>query len=176
LTNAEQHQSLSEGYLSQSRWKPPSQKRSYTRSNAGQRQTERYENAFLAKSVTFCNNSGHAPSMAYQAELQTDMNSGDVDIQDPRVYSTKNKSYPNIPSVYEALNGEHADRYMEAMKQEIQSLIQKSTWTTVQRSEAKKKIIKSTWVFKLKRLPDGAPSKFKAIFCVQGDLQEEGVD
>jgi hypothetical protein len=65
---------------------------------------------------------------------------------------------------------------MEAMKQEIQSLIQKSTWTTVPRSEAKNKVIESTWVFKLKQLPDGSPSKFKARFCVRGDLQQEGVD
>jgi hypothetical protein len=37
-------------------------------------------------------------------------------------------------------------------------------------------LIKSTWVFKLKRLPDGTPLKFKARFCVRGDLQKEGVD
>jgi hypothetical protein len=37
-------------------------------------------------------------------------------------------------------------------------------------------VIKSTWVFKLKRLPDGTPSKFKARFCVRGNLEKEGVD
>jgi hypothetical protein len=36
--------------------------------------------------------------------------------------------------------------------------------------------LKSTWVFKLKRLPDGTPLKFKARSCVRGDLQREGVD
>ncbi len=35
---------------------------------------------------------------------------------------------------------------------------------------------KGTWVFKLKRLPDGTPSRFKARFCARGDLQKEGVD
>jgi hypothetical protein len=124
-----------------------------TRSTAGQRQTERYADAFLANSVTFCKKSGHASALVYQAELQTDMRSGDVDIQDPRVYSAKKKYDPDMPILYEALHGEHANQYMEAMKQEIQSLIQQSTWTTVSRSEAKKKVIKSTWVFKLKRLP-----------------------
>jgi hypothetical protein len=104
------------------------------------------------------------------------MRYGDVDIQDPRVYSAKKKSDPDMPSLHEALHGEHADQYMEAMKQEIKSLIQQSTWTTVPRCKAKKKVIKSTWFFKLKRLTDGAPSKFKARFCVRGDLQEEGVD
>jgi len=49
------------------------------------------------------------------------------------------------------------------------------TWKTVPRSEANN-VIKSTWAFKLKRLPGGTPSKFKAVFCVRGDLQKEGVD
>jgi hypothetical protein len=143
-----------------------------TRSTVGQRKTKRYADDFLAKSVTYCNNSGHASALVYQAELQTDMNYGDVDIQDPRVSSAKNKSDPDMPSLYEALYGEHAEQYMEEMKQEIKCLIQKSTWTTVPRSESKKKFIKSTWFFKLKLPPDVAPSKFKAKLCVRGGLQE----
>jgi hypothetical protein len=147
-----------------------------TCSTAGQRQTECYADAFLAKSVTFCNNSGHVSALVYQAELETDMKSGDGDIQDPRVYSAKKKSDPDMLSFYEALHGKHADQNMGVMKQEIRFLIQQSTWTTVPRSKAKKKVIKSTWIFKLKRLPDGDPSKFKARICVRGNLQEEGVD
>jgi hypothetical protein len=35
--------------------------------------------------------------------------------------------------------------------------------------------LKGTWAFKLKRFPDGTPHKFKARYCVRGDLQTEGV-
>jgi DNA-binding PadR family transcriptional regulator len=45
---------------------------------------------------------------------------------------------PDMPSLYEALHREHADQYIEAMKEEIQSLIQQSTWKTIPRIEAKK--------------------------------------
>jgi hypothetical protein len=38
------------------------------------------------------------------------MKSGDVDIQDPRVYSAKKKYDSNMPSLYEPLHGEHADQ------------------------------------------------------------------
>ena len=38
------------------------------------------------------------------------------------------------------------------------------------------KVLPSTWVFKIKRYPDGRLRKFKARFCVRGDLQEQGVD
>jgi hypothetical protein len=54
-------------------------------------------------------------------------------------------------------------------------LIAQKTWKTVPRSEATI-VIKSIWVFKLKRLPDGSASKFKARYCVRGDMKQEGVD
>ena len=38
------------------------------------------------------------------------------------------------------------------------------------------KVVPTTWAFKLKRYPDGVAKKFKARFCVRGDLQTEGID
>jgi len=38
------------------------------------------------------------------------------------------------------------------------------------------KILKSTWAFKIKRLPSGKLRKFKARLCVHGDLQTFGVN
>jgi len=37
-------------------------------------------------------------------------------------------------------------------------------------------VLPLTWVFKLKRYPDGWPRKFKARLCVRGDKQVEGID
>ena len=39
-----------------------------------------------------------------------------------------------------------------------------------------RKVLKSTWTFKLKRLIDGTSLKYMARLCVRGDLQTEGVD
>jgi hypothetical protein len=149
MTNAAQHQSPPAEYLSLSILKPPSQKRNQIL----QLQALPACDDLLAPPQDIAKpNALQIPSLlsrslfaitrdtphAYQAELHTDTNSGDVDIQDPRVYSAKKKSDPDMPSLYKALHGEHADQYMEAMKQEIQSLFQQSTWTTVRRSESQK--------------------------------------
>ena len=38
------------------------------------------------------------------------------------------------------------------------------------------RVLKETWAFKLKLSPDEIPSKYKARYCVRGDLQAKGVD
>ena len=38
------------------------------------------------------------------------------------------------------------------------------------------KVLKGIYALKLKRTHDGTPFKFKARYCVRGDLQIEGVD
>lgn len=37
-------------------------------------------------------------------------------------------------------------------------------------------MIKSTWAFKIARMPDGSIKKFRSRFCVRGDTQIDGVD
>jgi hypothetical protein len=90
------------------------------------------------------------------------------------VYAANNKDADN-PSLLEAMHGDAQDQYLEAMKVETASLLQKITWKSLPRQDVSN-IIKSTWIFKLKRLPDGTPSKYKARLFVRGDLQKEGVD
>ena len=65
-----------------------------------------------------------------------------------------------------------------AMIKEIKTLVEIKAWKAVDRSSVpfNHPILKGTWAFKLKRLPDGSPSKFKARYCVRGDLQREGID
>jgi hypothetical protein len=130
---------------------------------------------FLSQASIFEQNNGHA-NLVYLAELATNMDSGDVDIIDPSVYAAKHlKNDPYSPNMHQAMHGDFVEQYTDAMKSEIASLIQQKTWTPIPRAEASR-VIKTTWVFKLKRLPDGTPIKFKARFCVRGDLQKEGED
>ena len=68
-----------------------------------------------------------------------------------------------------------SEEYVKAMQLEITTLVQQRTWTTVP-CTPDLNVLKGTWVFKLKRLQDGTPSRFKARFCARGDLQREGVD
>jgi hypothetical protein len=145
-----------------------------TLSTAGKFQTARYADVFLARVEDYENQSNYS-QMAYLSELQADWYEGTVNISDTRVYAPKKTRDSDIPHFHEAMHGDHQEQYLEAMKIEIASLFQQRTWKSTLRSEAPH-VLKLTWVFKLKRLPDGTPSKFKARFCVRGDLQKEGVD
>ena len=41
-------------------------------------------------------------------------------------------------------------------------------------NEKKIHVLEDKWSFNLKRLPDGIPLKYKALYCVHGDLQIAG--
>ena len=102
--------------------------------------------------------------------VNTDLDTGEVHISDRRVYAVK-RSDPDMPSFSKSV----IEQYIEAMQKEISALIHQNTWIMVPHSEADN-VIKSTWDFKLKRLPEGTPSKFKARFCVRGDLHKDVIE
>jgi Reverse transcriptase (RNA-dependent DNA polymerase) len=118
----------------------------------------------------------HQVQLAYLSELLTCMDTGMVDICDPRVYSAKaNRADADNPIYQQAMNGSDAGEYIKAMKLEIFTLVQQRTWESVPRPPDKH-VLKGTWAFKLKRLPDGTAYRHKARFCARGDLQKEGID
>ena len=88
--------------------------------------------------------------------------------------ASKKGNDPDFPQYHQAMASPEAAYWKEAMDVEIQELIKIGTWELVSRQEALasgRKIVKSTWAFRLKRLPDGTPKKYKARFCVRGDTQ-----
>ena len=59
------------------------------------------------------------------------------------------------------------------MYYEIQSLIRRYTWEIVSRkSFADHNVIPGSWYFKCKRKPDWKIRKFKARYCVSGDIKK----
>ena len=59
------------------------------------------------------------------------------------------------------------------MDDEIQSLMRRDTWEIVSRkSVADHNVLPGTWSFKCKMKPDWKTSKFKARYCVGGDIHE----
>ena len=145
---------------------------------------ERYSEAYLSQFSSNddpCDN--YSLDLAYSADLETDLSTGVINCNDPRAYAAKTKHNPDMPSYFEATRGEHAAEYHAAMKKEITQLIKQSTWEYIPRSELpcqnngrKHPVLPGTWAFKLKRLPDGTPLKYKARYCARGDKQTYGVD
>jgi hypothetical protein len=71
---------------------------------------------------------------------------------------------------------EHVEEWRQAIDVEVRALEQMETWEEVPKSEAQTKILPGTWVLRVKRNPDGRIKKYKARYCVRGDLQEGEFD
>jgi hypothetical protein len=148
-----------------------------TRSTKGVYQTTRYiDEVFLSSMDTVLDPDGQRAQLAYIAELFTCSDTGQINITDPRVYASKTPgTNADMPTFQQAMNGSEAAEYIRAMKLEVQTLVNQRTWESVPRPKDKP-ILKGTWAFKLKRLPDGTAYRHKARFCARGDMQTEGVD
>jgi hypothetical protein len=72
----------------------------------------------------------------------------------------------------QAMADEHADKWRAAAEAEIRTLEHMGTWIDVPVTEANDKILPGTWAYRRKRSLDGEIKKFKAHYCVRGDLQE----
>jgi hypothetical protein len=78
------------------------------------------------------------------------------------------------PTYEEAMNGPHNEGFYQAMETELKALTDMECWDVGRLPGSN--ILPSTWVFKLKRYPDGSLSKYKARSCAGGHRQIEGVD
>jgi hypothetical protein len=105
--------------------------------------------------------------------------SGDVyitDNPDPRllpVCSSVSKYNENNASLDTATKGLFWAELWQAMRVELNTLVNKfKCWDLVPR-HPHMNVLPSTWVFKIKRFPDGTVKKFKAQFCACGDRQKK---
>ena len=86
--------------------------------------------------------------------------------------SSSKENSPDLFSFDEAMNSEYWSDWIQAAIKEISALEKLNYWTEVPIEQATTKVLPGTWVFKVKRAPDGTFKKFKARYCIRGDLQE----
>lgn len=149
------------------------------RSNKGVFSSTKYVDEVYHSAFTSDGTTRHDRELSYHTDLHTDLDTGDLNHFDPHAFVAKAKKHdPDNPTYTEAMSGDDQQHYVDAMMKEIMALLEQRTWTRVHRSEVPHghKILKGTWAFKLKRLPDGTPLKYKARYCCRGDMQTEGID
>ncbi|KAG5674318.1 hypothetical protein PVAND_004295 [Polypedilum vanderplanki] len=78
-------------------------------------------------------------------------------------------------SFNEAINRADSKEWQKAMSEELESLNENKTWTLVDLPPGKK-VVKSKWVFKLKRESDGKVARYKARLVAKGFTQRYGID
>ena len=121
---------------------------------------------------------------AYTALLCHDPSSGEIhDDIDPFIFNmafaaTTSTGDPDTMKMKEAMRSGHWAEFKQAMKTELDNLAKHKCWSGVLRSSlpSNAHVLKTTWTYKIKRLPDGSILKFKARFCARGDLQIQDTD
>ena len=93
-------------------------------------------------------------------------------LPDHYVLVSKKEADPDLFTYEQAMSSEHRLEWIKAAVKEIEALEKFGCWIEVPLSSATTKVLPGTWVFKVKRAPDGSFKKFKARYCVRGDLQE----
>ena len=78
------------------------------------------------------------------------------------------------PNVEEALRSPNTDHWINAMKNEMQSLTTNKTWDLV-RKPTDRKIITCKWVLRIKHDSQGQPMRFKARLVARGFTQVLGI-
>jgi hypothetical protein len=80
------------------------------------------------------------------------------------------------PETYEeAINSQFNSKWKDAIKSEVDALIENKTWTEMILPEGKK-IINTRWVFKLKKDSHNEPVRFKARLVAKGYSQEKEIN
>ena len=90
--------------------------------------------------------------------------------------ASKKEADPDLFSYEQAMSGEHRIEWIKAAIEEINMLESLDCWEEIPMDQATEKVLPGTWVFKIKRAPDGTFKKFKARYCIRGDLQEGDFD
>ena len=75
----------------------------------------------------------------------------------------------------DAINGRMKDNWIEAMKNEIESLNQNEVWDLVELPQGRK-AIGCKWIYKIKINADGEVERYKARLVAQGFSQKYGID
>jgi len=85
-------------------------------------------------------------------------------------------SIDNDPiSFSEAINGDNSDKWLDAMKDELQSMTHNDVWDLVELPEGCKRV-GCKWVFKTKRDSQGNIERYKAQLVAKGFTQKDGIN
>lgn len=91
-------------------------------------------------------------------------------------FSTHENREEQLPQTYQdAITSMQSTHWMEAMKEEYESLMENQTWT-LETLPKDKKAVKSKWVFTTKENAEGEIIRFKARLVAKGYSQIEGID
>ena len=95
------------------------------------------------------------------------------DLEEPAlIYTARPQTNPDTFDFDQAMMSEHKHSFIKAAEVEVKALEDFGCWEEIPIEMATTKVLPGTWVFRIKRAPDGTLKKFKGRYCIRGDLQE----
>ena len=99
-----------------------------------------------------------------------------IDSKTERAMMVVSETLKEPLSYAEAMQSEDAERWVEAIASELNSLDKNETWEEVDELPPGRRALGSKWVFRIKRNADGMITRYKARLVVKGYEQREGID
>lgn len=93
----------------------------------------------------------------------------------PARYRANYTEYVEPASYEDAVTCDHKRQWQEAVNEELRAHEKNDTWILISLPKCKK-VISSTWVFKIKHSPMDDNVRFKARLCARGFSQRAGID
>ena len=160
--------------------------------NQNQKENNNQERLHLNDDINnFEDNVEHAEIRSENVDQELQEHNEIENVNNSRRYNLRNRLTINRPEYlddymlfsqcYEpltytqAINCDEANKWQEAMQEEIQALNKNKTWVLVPPPYGAT-ILKNRWVFKLKNGADGISTKHKARLVVKGYQQKAGLD
>jgi hypothetical protein len=98
-----------------------------------------------------------------QMNIETDQDLNTVEEYNPALLRSKASEDDN-PTYEQAMSGPNKERYSQAAKKEVDTLVKKGSWEVLTNKNWMH-VLPSTWAFTCKRFPDGIIRNLKARFC-----------
>ena len=108
----------------------------------------------------------------------TALSNGETNEFHPLALVAGTNANPNILSHKDAIKADDKDKFLQAMEEEVENMIEKDIFEVVPRSRVStyQKVLRAVWLHRRKTKPTGKVYRHRSRLCADGSRQTYGID